>query len=153
MTPKHCWGIPTDASAAMVAHGVLSTAMHINDDNDWPVHSLMLSIHDIHGLPLWRILSDVPCSMIYDSVSWCRHGRTMITCDAWWLTITVPDVWQGYRGAAIRIRTFYALRMIYQASPCSICSQRLGLASPDLQSASSSHIQRAVLTRWVICGI
>ena len=36
------WGNPTDTSTAKVAHKLLSSAMHSNDDNDWAVHSLML---------------------------------------------------------------------------------------------------------------
>ena len=41
----------------MVAYRLLSSAMHNNDDNDWPVHSLMLSYRDLRGLAL---LSTVP---------------------------------------------------------------------------------------------
>ena len=43
VTPKRRWGgTPTDASAAVVTHRLLSSAMYSNDDNDWPVHSWML---------------------------------------------------------------------------------------------------------------
>ena len=36
-------GTLTDASAVMVAHRLLWSAMHINDDDDWPVNSVILS--------------------------------------------------------------------------------------------------------------
>ena len=76
-----------------------------------------------------------------------RRGRTMITCDAWRLTIKVPSgVWGGYWAVAIRIRSICVLCMIYHASSCSLCFQMLGFVSPDPQSASSTRIRRAVLT-------
>ena len=50
----------TDASAVM--H--LSYAMHSKDGNDQPVHSLMLSLHDLRGLPLRRLPSAVPCRLL-----------------------------------------------------------------------------------------
>ena len=78
------------------------------------------------------------------------HGRTMITCDIWRLTAEAPEVWLGYWPAAKRIRSFYALCMIYQASFCSICFQRTGFAFPDQSSASSSYIHREAPTRKVI---
>ena len=40
-TPKRRWGTPTDASAAMVSHRLLSSATRSNDDNDLQVHSFM----------------------------------------------------------------------------------------------------------------
>ena len=46
--------------------------MRSNDDIDCPVHSLMASFHDLRGFHLRFILSTVPCSMIFGSVSW-RH--------------------------------------------------------------------------------
>ena len=57
--PKCRWGTPTEVSAAIVAHRLLSSAMRSND-NDWPVHSLMLSLHDLRCLPLRRLPSTVP---------------------------------------------------------------------------------------------
>ena len=54
----------------MVADRLLSSATHSNDDIDWPVHSLVLSFLDLRGLPWRRLLSTVPCSMIFGSVSW-----------------------------------------------------------------------------------
>ena len=67
---KRRCGTPTDAFTAMVAHRPLSSAMHNNDDNHWLVNSLALSFRDLRGLPLRRLLSPVPCSMIFSSVSW-----------------------------------------------------------------------------------
>ena len=46
MTLKRCWGTPTIASAVMVTHQLLSSAIRSNDDTDWAVNSLMLSLHD-----------------------------------------------------------------------------------------------------------
>ena len=51
--------ITRDAFAAMTAHRPLSFAMCSNDDNDWPVHSLMLSLHDLCALVTWRLPSTV----------------------------------------------------------------------------------------------
>ena len=73
----------SDASAAIVSHRLLSSAMRSNDDNYWPVHSFMLSLHDIRRLPRRRLPFAIPYSM-YDSFVACRdgrHGRIMITCD------------------------------------------------------------------------
>ena len=61
---------PTDASAAMAAHRLLSTVMWSNDDIDWPVHPLTLFFHDLRGLLLRRLSSTVPSNMIFSSVSW-----------------------------------------------------------------------------------
>ena len=47
-------GTPTDASTATAAHRRLSSATQSNDDTDWPAHSLMLSLHDLRGLPLFK---------------------------------------------------------------------------------------------------
>ena len=55
-------------------HRRLSSATQSNDDIDWPVHSLMLSFHDLRGLPLRCHPSTEPCSMIFGSVS-CRQTR------------------------------------------------------------------------------
>ena len=63
-------GTPTDASALMAAYRLLSSVACSNDDNDRPVHSLMLSLGDLRGLTLRRRLqSTVRCSMIFGSVS------------------------------------------------------------------------------------
>ena len=48
----------------------LSSATRSSDDIDWPVHSLMFSFHDLRALPLQRLPSTEPCSMIFGSVSW-----------------------------------------------------------------------------------
>ena len=50
LTPKHSSraGTPTDASAVMVAHRLLSSsAIRSNDDSDWPVHSSMLPFRNL----------------------------------------------------------------------------------------------------------
>ena len=53
----------------MAAHRLLSSAMCSNEDIDWLVHSLMLSLHDLRSLPLWRRSSTVPRTMIIGCVS------------------------------------------------------------------------------------
>ena len=40
-----------------------------SDDSDWPVHSLMLSFHDVRGLPLQLVPTTVLRSTIFGSVS------------------------------------------------------------------------------------
>ena len=72
VTPRRRWGIPTDASTVMVAHQCLSSATRTNGDTDWPVYSLMESFHDLCSLPLRRLPSTEPCSMIFGSVLWRR---------------------------------------------------------------------------------
>ena len=60
----------------MTAHRNLSSVMRSNDDSDKPVHFLMWSFHDLHGLPLRRLPFTVPCSMIV------RWQRVMTTDEA-----------------------------------------------------------------------
>ena len=43
------WGTRTDASAAIVALRLVSSAMRSSDDSDWHVQSSMLSFHDFRG--------------------------------------------------------------------------------------------------------
>ena len=59
--------------------------MRSNDDIYWPVHSLILSFHDLCDLLCddYHPASTVPCSMIFGNELWRRHGWTMIACDAW----------------------------------------------------------------------
>ena len=71
VTPRCRWDTPTDASPVIAAHRRLSSATRSNaHDIDWSDHSLMLSFHDLRGLPLRRLPSMVPCSMIFGSISW-----------------------------------------------------------------------------------
>ena len=65
VTLRRRWGVPTDASAVMGTRRCLSSATRSNDHIDWPVHSLMLSIHDLRGLPLRRLPSTEYWSMIF----------------------------------------------------------------------------------------
>ena len=90
----------------MTAHRLLSSAMHIDDDIDRPVHSLMLTIHDLRGLPVRRQPSAVPSSLIFGS-AYSRYGRIMITRDAWRLTLKVPDVRRRHWPVAIRLHKFW----------------------------------------------
>ena len=71
VTPRRRWCTQTDASAMMAAHRRLSSATRSNGDIDrLLVHSLMLSFHDLRSLPLRRLPSMEPCSMIFGSVLW-----------------------------------------------------------------------------------
>ena len=45
-----------------------------------------------------------------------RHVRTMTACNAWRLTVKVPDVRRGYRPIATHICLFYSLCMIFSFS-------------------------------------
>ena len=47
----------------MTAHRLLLSAMHSNDDIDWPVHSLMLFFHDLRDLPVRPPSSSIHCSI------------------------------------------------------------------------------------------
>ena len=52
VTSKHRWDTPVDASAVIVTHRLLSSAMSNNDDSDRPVHFLLLYLHALRGLSL-----------------------------------------------------------------------------------------------------
>ena len=69
-------------SMVMTAHHLMSTAMSRRDDSNRPVNSLMLPLHDLHGFPLRRPLSTVPCSTIFGSVScwqtWPNHDSLLM---------------------------------------------------------------------------
>ena len=44
VTPGRRSGTPTDASLVMAIHRLMLSAIHIGDDSDWSVYSLMLSM-------------------------------------------------------------------------------------------------------------
>ena len=102
--------------------------------------ALMLSFNDLHDLPLQRIPSTVPCSVIFGSVSWRQTWPS--SCDDWQLTIRTPDVQRGQWPVAILFVSFVFLvwyakyppvaflfkGFIYLLdSPRQICSQRPAL--------------------------
>ena len=63
------------------AHQPLSSTMCSDDDINWPVHSLMLSLCDLCSLLLQRLPSTVPCSMIFSSISWwhtCQNHNNLL---------------------------------------------------------------------------
>ena len=71
-TPLRCRGTPTDDSAAVVTNVFLFSPMCSKDDNDWPVHFLMLSLHDLHGVTLqWQAVWFLAAHHNNG-----RHGRT-----------------------------------------------------------------------------
>ena len=82
---------------------LMSSAMRINDNNDWPVHSLMFSHHGLRGLLCddFHLLFHVVWFLIAYRDG--GRGRTTLTCDAWRLTVKVPDVQRGYWPIAIHI--------------------------------------------------
>ena len=58
-------------------------AMHRKNDNDWPIHSFMLSFHDLHH-PSLRHLPPQCATRSYCVLATYRvgrHGWTTITCD------------------------------------------------------------------------
>ena len=113
--PRRRWGTLTDASTVMAAHWRLSSAMRSNVALDWPVHALTLPFHDLRGLPLWRLPSMVPCSMIFGSISWQHTWPNHDTLRR--LTAEAPKVWLGFWPAAKRSRSFYALSVWYAKHP------------------------------------
>ena len=125
----------------MIARPLMSSAMRSNNDNYWPVHSLMSSLHDSRVLPLRRLPSTVPRCMISVSISWRQ-------------TWTNHD--NSRPGEDIDLLPYVLVRFMFSLwyakhLPVSSCLQRLGFASPDSQLASSSHTCRPVLTRRAIC--
>ena len=90
--------------------------------------------------PYMIYASSVPCSMIFGSVSRWQTWPNVITCDAWWPTVKVPDVQRRYWPAA----KSYVISIMCQASSCSISFQMLGFASPGLPSTSS------VGQKWIL---
>ena len=134
----------------MASYRLLSSAMRSNDDVNWHVHSLMLSFHHLCGLPLWRLPCTVSCCMIFGSVwwrqTWPNHDNLRR------LTVDSQSSWRLVRILTC-CHTFYAMCVLCQESSCSICFQRLGFASLDAPSTSSSQIHRAILTRQVICRV
>ena len=74
------WGTPTDPSAAMVSHGLLSSAMCSNGNNDWHVHSLMLSLRDLRGLPLRRPRRRCFPSSRLSGHAWRERSRCQVVC-------------------------------------------------------------------------
>ena len=51
VTLERRWNTQTDASMVMTAHRLLSSALRGSDNSDWTIHSLLLSLHDLHGFP------------------------------------------------------------------------------------------------------
>ena len=66
----------------MVAHRLMSSVMHIKNDDDWPVHCLIFAIQDLCGSPsaTTTIYCTIPRSMIFGSVPWrqiwSNHGSS-----------------------------------------------------------------------------
>ena len=94
MTPRRHCSIMTYASPVTTAHRLLPSAMWSSDDNDWPVHSLMLSLHDLRSPAEWRIPSTVRYSMIFTSVSWLQTRPNHDSLQRLTVTVKAPDVWR-----------------------------------------------------------
>ena len=69
----------------------LTSVVCSNDDNGWPIHSLILFTGDLSGLQLRRLPPTVSCSMIIDSVSrqhtWPSHDnlrRLLVENESYW---------------------------------------------------------------------
>ena len=113
--PKPRCGTLTNATAAMVIHRLMSSAMRSNDDNDWPVHCLMLS--DLQGLPLRRLPSTVPfCSMIFGS-----HTYSLVLCSLYDIMSSIlpqhffSKAWVRLSGSAASIQ----LSHLWSGNSCS----------------------------------
>ena len=66
VTPMRRWGY---SDRLLCCDGYPSTSVvgvRSIDGNDWPVHSLMLSLRDLRGLPLRRLSSTVPEAWLAD---------------------------------------------------------------------------------------
>ena len=140
VTPTRRWDTPTDASAVMVAHRRLSSARRSNDD--WSVHSLMLSFHDLRARPLRRLPSTESCSIIFGSVSWRQtwpnhdnFRRLTVDSRSCWGPARILTCCQTYSFLSCSLYNMPRC----QASFCRICFQRPGCACPDQPSTSSSH--------------
>ena len=146
MTPRRRWSTyPDNASAVMTAHWLLSSAMRSSNDIDWPVHSMMLTLRDLRGLPLRRIPSTVPWRTIFSSVTWRQtwpnHDNLQrFTVDRKKLLTSGEDIDCCHTYSFV-----VCSHMICQASACSICFRKPS-ASPDRPSKSSAHTLR--FTKW-----
>ena len=128
MTNRRCWGTLTDTAAAMTAHRPPSSAMYSNDETNRS--SLMLSFHDIRGLPLRRPPSTVPCSTIFGSVSrgqtWPNHDSLRrLPVDS-----KSPDIRQGYWPVATHIHLVCFLLSVWYGKHSSGAFVCKGLDSP-----------------------
>ena len=69
--PERRWRTPADPCPVMVSRQLVLFAMRSSAGSNWPVHSMMLSFHALHALPLRRPPYVV---LVFISVS-CRHIR------------------------------------------------------------------------------
>ena len=79
--------LPTDASLAMAVHRLLSciqcttstAVIGLSTSWYWPSIIYAVFLSDDHLLPF---------QVVWFSAAYCagRHGRTTITCDAWWMS-------------------------------------------------------------------
>ena len=124
------WWLPIDSSCLWYTGAMTAT----------PVYFLILSLNDLHSLPLWWPPSTVPCSMVLVAYHVGRHGRTMITCNAWWLTIRTPDVQQGHLPVAIYFIRLFVQSVWYTKHP------PVAFAFKCLYSSLMVHSRRPALT-------
>ena len=102
-------------------------------------------------VPRWFTRCSYATTTLYCTLYSTIFGNvTMVICKAWWYTIKVPDIRRGCWPVAIRIRPF--LLSVWYAThlPVAFVLSSLDFVPADPQSAFSSRIRRAVLTKRVI---
>ena len=111
-----------------------------------PVHSLILSFHDLCGHSLQRLPSTAPGCMIFSIVSW---WQTWLNYDSLWhltrqLTAEVTDIRQGYWPVAI----------IFLCFMLSVDFRWVQLLTPKL-FPKSYHVVHTIIVNhlncWKIC--
>ena len=156
MTPRRRWGVVRQMICCDDCPST-SSAMGSNDDIDWPVHSLMLSLHDLRGILLRWLPSTVPWSIIFGSVSW-RHAwpshvsLRRLTIDS---KSSCSDVRRGYRPVSIHMLSIWHAKH----SPVSFlflkARIRLSRSAVSVQMShplSSLYWQDKWLIQFNLCG-
>ena len=76
-------GTSTDAFTVIAIRRLLLSAMRSNNDSNWPVHSLMLSLHDLRDLRPQQSPSIVTFSTVFGSLS-CQNISGNNSCECGW---------------------------------------------------------------------
>ena len=125
-----------DTSTRLCRNGYpSSSAMCSNDDNNWPVHSLVYYHSMIYGFFLCNDYH-LPFGSVSRQQTWQNNGNL------WHLTVDKKN--SRHCLVIIYIPLFCVLGMIHQAYSWSTYFQSLGFAFPGLPSTSSSSIYNSV---------
>ena len=134
MTPKRRWGWCSNRCSFRDCCPSTSVICDAQQWRQWLACPFLgIFPHDLLGLPVRDYHPLFPVVWFLAVYRNSRHGRAMITCDAWRLTIKVRNVQRGYWPVALLIHSFCVTCMICQASSYSICFQRLRFASPGVR--------------------